>query len=413
MVIFCHFVLLVIFFCYNRAIRANYYYKGNMMENVSILKEESYYNNLTEKIVKLLEPLGGLGSFCKSGDRVFLKPNLLMPKSVESAALTHPAVITAMARLLLEHGCQVGIGDSPGIGSAESVIRKLGIFEELTHLGVEIVEFEKAVSWREFCKALVLERKFKNLVLAGELLEYDKVINLPKLKSHGQMGITLATKNLFGCIVGHAKGRWHFIAGRDLHAFARILVETAFTVNADLHILDGVIGMDGNGPSSGRARKFGLLLASANPVALDRAVVEIIQKSSDQFPIFAIAKDLGIMGYDLEQISFEGENIDDLRISDFEIPARIHPDRFKNELLSKIYKRLIRQKLAIDYHTCIKCRKCEEHCPAGAIEIGKKVKIKEIDCIKCCCCQEFCPVGAIALQDVWSVKLLRNITSRL
>lgn len=384
-----------------------------MMENVSILKEATYYDNLAEKIVQLLEPLGGLGSFCKSGDRVFLKPNLLMPKSVASAALTHPAVIMAMARLLLDQGCQVGIGDSPGIGSAESVIRKLGILEELTHLGVKIVEFEKTVSWREFSKAPALKRKFNNLALAGELLDYDKVINLPKLKSHGQMGITLATKNLFGCIVGHAKGRWHFMAGRDLHAFAGILVETAFTVNADLHILDGIIGMDGNGPSSGRVREIGLLLASANPVALDRVVVEIIHKSPDQFPIFAAARELGIAGVDIEQIAIMGETIKDLRISDFEIPARRHLDRFKNQLLSKIYKRLIRQKLAVDYQTCIKCGKCAEHCPVGVIKIGKKVQIKETDCIKCCCCQEFCPVGAIVLQDVWTYKLLRNITSRL
>jgi len=384
-----------------------------MMENVSILKETSYNDNLAGKIVKLLEPLGGLNSFCKSGDRVFLKPNLLMPKSIESAALTHPAVIMAMTRLLLDQGCQVGIGDSPGIGSAESVIRKLGILEELTHLGVKIVEFEKAVSWREFSKAPPLKRKFKNLDLAGELLEYDKVVNLPKLKSHGQMGITLATKNLFGCIVGHAKGRWHFMAGRDLHVFAGILVETALTVNADLHILDGIVGMDGNGPSNGRVRKMGLLLASVNPVALDRVVVEIIQKSPVQFPIFAAAAELGVTGTDLEQIAIWGETIKDLRISDFKIPARIHLDRFNNQLLSKIYQRLIRQKLAIDHQTCIKCGKCADHCPVGIIKIGAKVQIKEADCIKCCCCQEFCPVGAIALQDVWTFKLLRNITSRL
>lgn len=383
------------------------------MEIVSILKEASYHVNLAERIERLLEPLGGLGSFCKRGERVFLKPNLLMPKTVESAALTHPAIITALARLLLDQGCRIGIGDSPGIGSAESIIRKIGIFEELTRLGVKIVEFEKSVSWREFSKAPVLRRKFKNLALAGELLEYDKVINLPKLKAHGQMGITLATKNLFGCIVGHNKGRWHFIAGRDLHAFAGILVETALTVNADLHILDGIIGMDGNGPSNGRAREFGLLLASANPLALDRVVVEIIQKSPDQFPIFAAAKEMGIAGADLEQITVIGEIIDDLRISDFEIPARRELDRFKSELLSKIYKRLIRQKLAVDYQTCIKCRKCEEHCPAGAIRIGKKVRIKESGCIKCCCCQEFCPAGAISLRDVWTAKLLRDITLRI
>jgi uncharacterized protein (DUF362 family)/NAD-dependent dihydropyrimidine dehydrogenase PreA subunit len=383
------------------------------METLSILKVESYQNDLADKIEKLLEPLGGLNSFCKPGDRVLLKPNLLMPKTPESAALTHPAVIIALARLLIDGGCQVAIGDSPGMGSAEAVLRKLGIAEEINRLGVKIVEFHKSLSWKEFTKASDFERQFKNLELAGELIDYDKVINLPKLKSHGQMGITLATKNLFGCVVGHAKGRWHFVAGRDLHAFARILVEIALTVNAVLHILDGIVGMDGNGPSNGRARKLGILLAGANPVALDRIVVEIIGKDPDQFPIFAAARELGVAGVDPEQIHLKGGSVPQFLISDFEIPARVELDRFRNRLFSKAYQRLIRQKLAIDHQTCVKCGKCEEHCPANAIKIGKQVRIRQSDCIKCCCCQEFCPVGAIALQDIWTAKLLRRITMRL
>ncbi len=383
------------------------------MERVSILKVSSYQDNLAEKIERLLVPFGGLGSFCKRGERVLLKPNLVMPKTVESAALTHPAMIMALVRMLLDQGCQVGIGDSPGMGSAESVIRKMGIFEELTRCGVKIVEFEKSVSWKEFVRTQDLKRRFNNLELTGELTEYDKVINLPKLKSHGQMGITLATKNLFGCVVGHGKGRWHFVAGSDLNIFARIIVEIALTVNADLHILDGIIGMEGNGPTSGRARELGLLLASANPIALDRLVVEIIRKSPDQFPIFTAARELGVTGVDLEQIEVIGENVADLLVADFEIPARRQINEFKNEIISKLYKWLIRQRLTIDYHICVKCRKCQEHCPAGAISIGKKVKIKEAHCIKCCCCQEFCPFGAISLQDVWTFKLLRKITKRL
>lgn len=383
------------------------------METVSILQIKSYQANLKEKIEQLFEPLGGLKRFCKSGDRVFLKPNLLMPKTPESAVLTNPAIILALVELLKDHGCQIGIGDSPGIGSAEAVLRKLGIFEDLTRCGVKIIEFEKAVSWRQFDKAPAFERRFHNLELAGELLEYDHVINLPKLKSHGQMGITLATKNLFGCVVGHAKGRWHFIAGRDLQAFARILVEIAMTVNAALHILDGIVGMDGNGPSSGRPREFGLMLASANPIALDRVVVELIGKSPEQFPIFAAARELGNAGVDLDQIDLKGGVINEYRISDFQIPARVELDRFRNRFLSKAYQWLIRQKLAIDYRTCINCRKCEAHCPAKAISFRKRVGIREAKCIKCCCCQEFCPVGAISLKDVWTAKLLRKITMRI
>ncbi|NLY74118.1 MAG: DUF362 domain-containing protein [Firmicutes bacterium] len=383
------------------------------METVSIIKADSYREDLTEKITKLLAPLGGLGAFCKPGARVFLKPNLLMPKTPESAVLTHPALIMALVRLLSDQGCKVAIGDSPGMGSAENVIRKLGIFEELTRRGVEIVEFEKGVSWKRFTKAPAFERRFNNLELAGELLEYDQVINLPKLKSHGQMGITLATKNLFGCVVGHAKGRWHFIVGRDTHAFARILVEIALTVNAGLHILDGIVGMDGNGPSSGRPRELGFLMASANPVALDRMVVELIGKSPDQFPIFAAARELGVAGVEPDRIILEGGAVTEFQISDFEIPGRVELDRFANRLFSNLYQRLIRQRLVINHQACINCRKCEAHCPAKAIRIRKRVRIRESKCIKCCCCQEFCPVGAITLQDVWTAKLLRKITMGL
>lgn len=132
------------------------------------------------------------------------------------------------------------------MGSADSVIRKLGIFDELNQCGVKIVEFEKSVSWKHFTKLQSLERCFNNLELAGELIEYDQTINVPKLKSHGQMGITLATKNLFGCVVGHAKGRWHFVAGRDLHAFAWILVEIALTVNVSLHTITASALIAGN-----------------------------------------------------------------------------------------------------------------------------------------------------------------------
>ena len=380
------------------------------MESVTILKVESYQVDLADKIVKLLRPLGGLDNFCKYGERVLLKPNLLMPKTPESAALTHPEVIIALARLLIDQGCRVAIGDSPGIGSAEAVLRKLGIAEKLSGLGVEIIEFEKILPWKQFTKAPFLRRRFKNLELAGELIDYDRVINLPKLKSHGQMGITLATKNLFGCVVGHAKGRWHFVAGRDLYAFARILVEIALTVNPALNILDGIVGMDGNGPSNGRPRKFGILMASGNPLALDRVVVELIGKRPDEFPIFAAARELGLVGVDLDQIQLKGGTVSNFKIEDFQIPARVELDRFANPLFSKAYRRLIRQRLVIDHQTCINCRKCETHCPAKAISFRKRVRIQEADCIKCCCCQEFCPVGAIELQDVWTAKLLRKIT---
>jgi uncharacterized protein (DUF362 family)/Pyruvate/2-oxoacid:ferredoxin oxidoreductase delta subunit len=377
------------------------------MEKVSILKVPSYRENLVHRVAELLKPLGSWESFCKPGDRVLLKPNLVMAKPPESAALTHPALILAVALLLKDLGCRVAVGDSPGLGSAESVIRKLGIERELKKLDVKVVEFEAKVGYDRFPAADCFERRFKSLELAGELLEYDRLINLAKLKSHGQMGVTLATKNLFGCVVGHNKGRWHFAAGRDLHAFARLLVEIALTVNASLHILDGITGMDGNGPSNGRPREIGLLLAGTNPIALDRVVVELIGRRPEQFPLFGAARDMGLAGLNLEAIELSGPGIKECLIPDFEIPSLVPTRIFVNPAVSGLLERLVRQRLTLDPRQCVNCRKCEQLCPAQAIYYSERIRIDDRKCIRCCCCQELCPVGALTISEPWSVKIMR------
>lgn len=375
------------------------------MEKVVLVKAESYQSNLREKLCDLLEPLGGLNAFCKSGDRVLLKPNFILPRHVDTAATTHPAIILTMVSLLKDMGCSVAVGDSPGMGSAESVARKIGIYDELKRFHVNVVEFvTPAAAPAE--RRLPFEPQFKNLRLAKEVFEYDHVINLPKLKSHGQMGITLATKNLYGCLPGTAKGQWHFAAGRDLQAFARLLVEIALTVHPDLHILDGITGMDGNGPSNGRPRELHLLAASTHPIALDRTIVELIGKKPEQFPIFEAARVLGLPGLNLDEIQICGASIDECRIDNFEIPALAQLDMFINPAVSKLVANLMRKRLILDQAKCIKCRKCEEHCPAKAIMYRERIRINESRCIQCCCCQELCPVGALKVNDPWLVKFL-------
>jgi uncharacterized protein (DUF362 family) len=95
-------------------------------------------------------------------------------------------------------------------------------------------------------------------------------------------------------VAGPAKLQWYYSVGRDYTAFARLLLEIALTVNASLHILDGIIGMDGNGPSNGRVRELNLLMAGTNPIALDRVTVEVLRKNPEQFPIFKAARELNV-----------------------------------------------------------------------------------------------------------------------
>ncbi|HEY8464926.1 MAG TPA: DUF362 domain-containing protein [Bacillota bacterium] len=379
------------------------------MEKVSLIKAESYQEGLADKLIELVQPLGGWANFCRPGDRVLLKPNLVMAKPAESAALTDPRLILAVVRILKDCGGKVALGDSPGLGSVESIIRKLGIATELKALGVKTVEFETRVSFDRFGTARQFERRFKNLELAGELLEYDRIINLAKLKSHGQMGITLTTKNLFGCVVGHNKGRWHFAAGKDLTIFARLLVEIALTVNPALHLLDGIVGMDQNGPSNGRPRQLGLLLAGINPLAVDRVVVELIQRRPEQFPLFNAARELKWPGLDLREIQVCGTSLKECLIQDFEIPALVPTGIFVNQAVSRVLASLLQQRLVLKTQNCNHCRRCEQICPAQAISYSGKIRINNAKCIKCCCCQELCPAGALQVSEPLPVKLMRKL----
>ncbi len=376
---------------------------------VSLLKADSYDQGLKETLIKLLAPLGGLEAFCKRGDRVLLKPNLVIPLPVESGALTHPAVILSIAELLKDLGCRVGLGDSPGIGSAESVLRKMNLVDSLQKLGVEIIEFHQA--GKSLNRSGEFERYYRNYHLAQEINAFDRVVNLAKLKAHGQMGVTLATKNLFGCVVGTAKTQSHYNSGRDFDSFARLLIEIALTVNPTLNIIDGIVGMDGNGPTHGRARPLNILAAGVDPVALDRVILEVIQKRPTDFPLFKTAQQMGLRGAELREIKIYGEQLTAWRITDFEIPSLAGLSIFfsRNRFSSRLVKFFLKSKLVVDHPKCIKCGKCAAKCPAQAIRIHEGVAICEGSCIQCCCCQELCPVGAISLRDTWLVRLLKRL----
>jgi uncharacterized protein (DUF362 family)/NAD-dependent dihydropyrimidine dehydrogenase PreA subunit len=379
------------------------------MERVSLLRVTSYDEQLASKIEELLKPLGGLQAFCKRGDRVLLKPNFIMARPAESAATTHPAIILALATLLKDLGCRVTVGDSPGMGSAVGVVHKLGLTEDFQRLDIKVVELDALAPFNRQ-RSAVFERRFKNLQLAKQLGDFDRIINLPKLKSHGQMGLTLATKNFFGCVSGHNKAQWHFEVGKDTKEFARLLVEIALTVHADLHILDGIIGMDGNGPSHGKPRQLNVLLAGTNPLAVDRVVVEMIGKKPEQFPIFQAARTLELSGLDMGEIEVLGEKISSCRIDDFAIPAFHSPTAMLgNQWLSDRVAKLLSQRLILDSKICTQCRRCEAQCPAKAMDYQNRIIIDEKRCIRCCCCQEMCPVGALSVYTPLPAKILQKL----
>ena len=351
--------------------------------------------NVERAIGEVIGLLGGIARFVRPDENVLLKPNLLAARSPDEAVTTHPEIFRAVAKTCLDAGGRVTAGDSPGIGSLSSVAEKSGIAAVADELGVTLLEFTEAVKVERPAGA-----RFRKLLLARAAAEAGAVINLPKVKTHQQMFLTLAVKNLFGCIVGKEKIAWHMNAGRDAALFARFLVEVCHSVAPRLSIADGVLGMEGTGPSHGDPRWFRFIAASADPFALDAVLTRLLGFRPADLPVLAAADEarsdgLSVGLTDLSRVDVVGCDIAGLAV------ARVRPPvmgrlMFVPDFLSGIVRRLITVKPRISARECRACGVCAESCPAGAVKIiDRKVRIDDTVCIRCFCCQELCPHGAV------------------
>ncbi|MCC8116200.1 MAG: DUF362 domain-containing protein, partial [Planctomycetes bacterium] len=230
---------------------------------VSAIRHTDYERDrLLAALRRCLEPLGGIAAFVPPGSRVVLKPNLVFGRGVDTAMNALPEIVSAAIVLAREAGAgSIAVGDSPGYGSGRNAAKACGILAVTEEEGVGFVEFTPVES--------VLEgRTFVRLELARELLRADVVINLAKMKTHGQMLMSLAVKNLFGAVPGARNLHCHYRAGRDRLFFARAINDIAAAVRPALSIMDAVVGMDRLGPTAGRARPVGFVAASDSPWAM-------------------------------------------------------------------------------------------------------------------------------------------------
>jgi uncharacterized protein (DUF362 family) len=312
---------------------------------VSLVRAQQYEDlaQLRAAIETLLEPLGGMESFVKKGDRVLLKPNLLTGARPGKECTTRPEVVYCIAQLVQAAGGKPFLGDGPAFGSAKGVAKASGYFPLLEELDIPVIDFQGQ-------RYQTVSDSFDHLRLSKEAMEADVVINLPKVKSHVQLTLTMGVKNLFGCVPGKMKAWWHMEAGKDADRFGEMLVETARTIAPDLTIVDGIIGHEGNGPSGGEPRLLGLLGASQNIFALDRALVEILQIDPQRVPTIRAAQRLGL-NPELKDIPFPILTPVDLKISDWQLPEAMMPidfgaPRVLRSTFKHLYIRWIKEPMA-------------------------------------------------------------------
>ena len=378
------------------------------MSTVSFVTCETYDRPQVEVAVShAVDLLGGMERFVKSGDRVLLKPNLLSADPPDRLITTHPEVVRALATLVLDAGATPRIGDSPAIHPFGRVAQKTGMAAVAKELSIDLVEFDNP---------RVVDppngSAFKNIEIASQVLDADVIINIPKLKTHSQMLLTLGIKNLFGTVVGNRKGEWHFMAGVDRDIFASLLLDIYLIANPAFTLVDGIWGMEGHGPSNGDPRRVGLIAAGDDAVSLDTAICYALGASLSAFAFFRVARKRGIGETDVKNISFKGKTLEEVAVPDFNIP-QLDSVSFLPGYLNRFARRALVSKPIHVGDDCSECRQCEDVCPADAISVkDKKGTIDYERCIRCFCCQEVCPENAIRFHQGLLLRLSNILKGR-
>ena len=318
-----------------------------MKSKVHLQKIENYSLDKIESFVRdALSVIDEKGALFSSGQKVLLKPNLLRGFSPKNCVTTNPIVVESVCRLLKDYSVgQITISDSPALGSLEAVASKAGYDPLKKKYGVKIVPLTDPIPFES-------EEGIPHLKIAGCLQEFDRIINLPKVKSHCQMTMTLATKNLFGLVIGKRKPILHCLVKNDKVKFGKMLIDIARHVNPCLTLADGIEAMQGQGPIHGTPYPLGVLLASTDMTALDRVAAEIIKFPINKVYALEAARLKGYGNYDLDNIEISGvTDLAKLAVSDFE-PARamdisFNPYRIMKSFLKQFYEIGIKEKRGI------------------------------------------------------------------
>jgi len=366
--------------------------------------EEKVYESLRDAVAAL----GGIGNFVSPEENILVKPNLLYPSKKEKCITTNPVVIKAVLRLLSEAGCtRVKVGDSPATGSCRQAMNQLGLTEDQLY-GAQIADMSREV----FVK-YPEGKAAKDFWLCEEVVQADAIIGVCKMKTHAFLKITGAVKNMYGLVCGTRKAQGH-VKYPSVLKFSEMLVDIHNLVKPRLHVMDAIIAMEGNGPGSGTPTEMGLIIVSADPVAIDTVFARLVDLDPVLVPTNTLGMVAGIGTCKESEIALKLVDNGVLRdISFDEMFARFgkkdfdvsrEKDRFNVlSLLSRFTGRFTRRPY-IDAEKCVKCGLCVNHCPVkGRAVTFKKGKdnIPVYDykkCIRCFCCQEICPQHAIKVK---------------
>jgi uncharacterized Fe-S center protein len=250
----------------------------------------------------------------------------------------------------------------------------------------------------------------KTIKTIKPLLETDKIISIPKIKTHMMTVYSGAVKNLFGIIPGGYKGEYH-LRFEDVRDFADLLIDICLFAKPALTVMDAVIGMEGYGPTAGTPRKVGLILAGTDPFALDVAATELIGLEQEKVPTIKKSIERGLCTGKIEDVEILGEDLRKVAVKSFKKPTVKVALNFYSNMLPKFMtrwiNRIIKPRPHFDHDICKGCGACARSCPPKAIKMKDGKPVADLDkCIRCFCCHELCDYEAIKIKRPWYVKLI-------
>lgn len=352
-----------------------------------------------------LELLGGIGKFLRTDEKVLLKLNLVREADADRAVTTHPVVTEMLARILSEeYYSDVSAGDSGGFGSSIKSMERLGMREELTKYGCRMAAFDEAVR-TEYPEGI----HAKEFMLARDVVDADAIVSVCKMKTHALEHITGAVKNQYGCVQGKHKAAGH-TRYPSAESMARMIVDLNLLVRPRLYVMDGIVAMEGNGPTSGDPVPMKMLLFSTDPVALDSVFARLVYLDPAAVPTEVAGAQMGLGTWKTEEIALvtpDGPLSMEDAVKKYGKPDfRVIRKKGKAEGIMNAVTilRFLKPGPRIDADKCRKCGVCVESCPVEgkAVSFSKGRNHPPVynyrKCIRCFCCQEMCPHKAIYVR---------------
>jgi uncharacterized protein (DUF362 family)/Pyruvate/2-oxoacid:ferredoxin oxidoreductase delta subunit len=373
-----------------------------MDHKVSLVRCGSYdAAQVQAAVAEAVRLLGGIERFVKPGEKVLLKPNLLTDVPPEKGVDTHPEVVRAVIRLLRPVTRHIVCGDSPSVWGEKKDVNRVyevsGIKKVCAEEGVELVYFSGS-------------RLVKGYPLTAWAFSCDRLINIPKFKTHGFTILTACLKNLFGLVVGMHKMKIHFDHPRAAD-LSRVIVDIYEARRPDLNIVDGITAMEGEGPgSAGTLKHMGLIAAGGDGVCVDMVLAHLMRQDVLAIPTNKEAVRRGLGPRHLDDIDVLGGPLDDFTAESFRLPKASILARLPRmpKVLSRLLTAFLSLKPYVEASQCRFCGICAKSCPAEAIRLDAGgVRFRRSKCILCFCCQEVCPHGAIDVRKNFFLRLIK------